>query len=377
MDRYRLFAMCLAFIFSAQSFAFDVEAKQKSDEGKDDQFKVIAIPFYDPSVDSGLSIVPIYSFYADDNSETSSTLSATLTYTRNESYFLKGNTDILLDNDAVRVVSEFGYSYTNIELLGVIEATQKEINFDGSTYFNIYDNMFVGIGLDYSSTLFSSEKRLDSALLKFLGFSDEYESDIGAKLSFLWDAREHYYYPYHGFLFELTYEDHGTWIGNKDDAAYSSLASDYRLFYSLTHDDNHIIASKWVARYLIDADNAPTSAYTTYGRQGRDVQRGFIAGDYVASHMTNLELEYRYSIHGTSSQLLNNISLVALTGAGKVFGEQVAGPEKSFSESRTLAMVGAGLRYRLMRQERINVRMDVTYNNEDEILAYFSLGENI
>jgi hypothetical protein len=30
-----------------------------------------------------------------------------------------------------------------------------------------------------------------------------------------------------------------------------------------------------------------------------------------------------------------------------------------------------------MRQERINVRMDFTYNNEDEVLAYFSLGENI
>ncbi|WP_439146907.1 hypothetical protein [Vibrio sp.] len=72
-------------------------------------------------------------------------------------------------------------------------------------------------------------------MLKLTGFDEEYQADTGAKLSFLWDEREHYYYPYHGFLFELTFENHGTWLGNDEDATYSSLFSDYRFFYSLTH----------------------------------------------------------------------------------------------------------------------------------------------
>ncbi|WP_394247392.1 hypothetical protein [Vibrio profundi] len=307
--------------------------------------------------------MPIYSFYADENSETSSTLSATLTYTRNESYYLKGNTDLLLNNDSIRLVSEFGYSYTKFELLNTIDTIQED--------------MYLGLGLNYSSNRYTAETRLDRALLRILGFNGEFESDTGGKISFLWDAREHYYYPYHGFLFELSYEDHGAWLGNDKEDTYSSLFSDYRIFYSLSQDDNHILASKWVERYLLDADNAPSSAYTTYGRQGRDVQRGFVVGDYVASHMTNLELEYRYSIQHTSSQVLNNLSIVSLAGVGKVFGNQVIGPDKSFSESDTLSMIEVGLRYRLMRQERINVRMDITYNNENEVLAYFSLGENI
>ncbi|MBW3694571.1 hypothetical protein EK599_02635 [Vibrio sp. T187] len=377
MNTLSFVGVCLLMFIPFASLAFDVEAKKKSEEDKQSQWRVIAIPFYDPSVDAGLSIVPIYSFYADDTSDTSSTLSATLTYTRNDSYYFKGNTDLLLNGDSIRFVSEFGYSYTNFELLNTIDTIQEDITFDGSSYFKIHDNMFLGLGLNYSSSRFNAEKRIDKALLRILGFNNEYESDTGAKLSFLWDAREHYYYPYHGFLFELSYEDHASWLGNDADAAYSSLFSDYRLFHSISQDDNHILASKWVARYLLDAENAPSSAYTTYGRQGRDVQRGFVVGDYVASHMTNLELEYRYSIKDTSSQILNNLSIVTLAGVGKVFGKQIVGPDKSFSESDTLSMVGLGLRYRLMRQERINVRMDITYNNENEVLAYFSLGENI
>ncbi len=52
-------------------------------------------------------------------------------------------------------------------------------------------------------------------------------------------------------------------------------------------------------------------------------------------------------------------------------------PYHSFDDDDLLTMVGLGLRYRLMRQERINVRMDFTPAAEDEVLAYFSLGENI
>lgn len=368
---------CFFVLTSFESVAFDVEAKTQSENNKQAQWKVIAIPFYDPSVDAGLSVVPIYSFYADESSETSSTLSATLTYTRNESYYVKGNTDLLLNNDSIRLVSEFGYTYTKFELLNNIDTIQEDIAFDGEAYFKIHEDMYVGLGLNYSSNRYTAETRRDRALLRILGFNHEFESDTGGKISFLWDAREHYYYPYHGFLFELSYEDHGAWLGNDKEDTYSSLFSDYRIFYSLSQDDNHILASKWVGRYLLDADNAPSSAYTTYGRQGRDVQRGFVVGDYVASHMTNLELEYRYSIQHTSSQVLNNLSIVSLAGVGKVFGNQVIGPDKSFSDSDTLSMIGVGLRYRLMRQERINVRMDITYNNENEVLAYFSLGENI
>lgn len=364
---------------SSYCFAFEVDTKESKEPDVGSQFRVIAIPFYDPSVDSGISVVPIYNFYADSETTNASTLSATLTYTANDSYYLKANADLLLNGDSLRFSGEMGFSSTNITLVDFIDTNHQDYSFDGDFYFKIYDNIYLGAGLDYSSARYLGDTNKDKVLLELAGFSRDYQADIGAKLSFLWDEREHYYYPYHGFLFELTYQNHGAWLGNDEESAYSSLFSDYRFFYSFTQDDNHIWATRWVARYLLDAEQAPSSAYSTYGRQGRDVQRGFVAGDHIASHMTNLEMEYRYSISDSSINFLNNISVVTLAGIGKVFGEKLNpnDPLNKFQDNDYLSMVGLGLRYRLMRQERINVRMDVTYNNENEVLAYFSLGENI
>lgn len=380
MTRLSLWTTALfSSVASFSSSAFEVDTRESQEPELDDQFRVIAIPFYDPSVDTGISVVPIYNFYADGESKNASTLSATLTYTQNDSYYIKGNAELLLQGDSIRFSGEMGFSSTNITLVDLVDTNHQEYTFDGDFYFKVYDSIYLGMGLDYSTARYLADTPRDKLLLKLTGFSEEYQADTGAKFSFLWDEREHYYYPYHGFLFELTYEDHGEWLGNDKDAAYSSLFSDYRLFYSLTHDDNHIIASRWVTRYLLDAENAPSSAYSTYGRQGRNVQRGFVAGDHIASHMTNLEMEYRYSISGSSINFLNNVAVVGLTGVGKVFGERLnpTDPYHSFDDGDLLTMVGLGLRYRLMRQERINVRMDFTYNNENEVLAYFSLGENI
>lgn len=73
----------LSSVASFSSSAFEVDTRESQEPELDDQFRVIAIPFYDPSVDTGISVVPIYNFYADGESKNASTLSATLTYTQN------------------------------------------------------------------------------------------------------------------------------------------------------------------------------------------------------------------------------------------------------------------------------------------------------
>ncbi len=343
----------------------------------DDSFKVVAIPFYDPSVSAGISVVPIYAFYTDNQAVSASTISATLTYTENESYYLTGNTDLLLKNDKLRFVSEFGFRHTNFDFVDTIPVTEETISFDGDLYYQFFKDIYLGAGINYAATRYEGTRGEGKALLRALGFSPDFESDMGMRFSLLWDTREHYYLPKSGFAWQFSYEDHGTWLGNDKNATYASVYSDFRHFYSLDSASNHIIASKWVGRYLMDADQAPTSAFTTYGRQGRETQRGFEVGDYIASHMVNVELEYRYKLHDFDSAWLNKTSLVGLAGVGKVFGEQIYGPEQDFKDSTRLGMIGAGLRYSILPKQRINIRMDITYNSDDEVLAYFSLGESI
>ncbi|RTZ17930.1 hypothetical protein EJ063_03840 [Vibrio aquaticus] len=360
------------------SYAHAVDSVEKQN---DSHFKTIAIPFYDPSVGVGASLVPIYTFYSGEQETDPSTMSAMLTYTESKSYNIRGTTNILLDK--FRIVTDFGYNHSNIDVrlleqIDNVSTTQHEINFFGDVYYSLTDEIFVGLGLNFSASRYIGDSARDRILLWVAGFEEEYQPDTGLTLSLLLDHREHYYYPYSGYMFEATYEDHASWLGNDDDKTYSLITTDYRHYRSLSDENNHILATRWLNRYLFDADNAPSSALSTYGRQGRDVQRGFIVGDYTpAANLTSLEMEYRYTPLNTGNEKLDRITYVALGGIGKSFGRQALGPEKSFSDSDTLSMVGVGLRYRVMRQERINVRMDVTYNNDGDWLAYFSLGENI
>ncbi|WP_171757706.1 BamA/TamA family outer membrane protein [Vibrio sp. RE86] len=378
MKRIQLLSAFSALLFSSHTLA---EETTDVSTDKESSFKTIAIPFYDPSVGAGASLVPLYSFYSSDEETSPSTLSATLTYTESQSYSVRGNTDILLDR--FRIVTDFGYNYSNIDVqlleqLKTVATTQKEINFFGDVYYSLTDDLYIGLGINFTANSYIGETNRDRLLLGVSGFTEDYQTDIGLKLSVLFDKREHYYYPYSGYMFEATYEDHAKWLGNDGDKTYSLMTTDYRHYRSLVDENNHILATRWLNRYLFDADNAPASALSTYGRQGRDVQRGFIVGDYVpAANLTSLEMEYRYTPLNTGNERLDRLTYVALGGIGKSFGRQALGPEKSFSESDTLSMVGVGLRYRVMRKERINVRMDVTYNNDGDWLAYFSLGENI
>lgn len=352
-----------------------------SAEEKASSFKTIAMPFYDPSVEAGLSIVPIYSFYSSSEVESPSTLSATLTYTQSDSYSIRGNTDILLDK--FRLVTEFGFNHSNldvqlIERVDRVATEQQEFNFFGDLYYSLNDDLYLGLGINYASSRYRADSNRDRLLLWLSGFSEKFEDDIGITVSLLLDRREHYYYPYSGYMFETTYEDHASWLGNDSSETYSLVTTDYRHYRNLVDENNHILATRWLNRYLFDAENAPSSALSTFGRQGRDVQRGFIVGDYVpTANLTSLEMEYRYTPLNTGYERLDHMTFVGMWGVGKSFGRQALGPEKSFSEADTLSMVGLGLRYRVLREERINIRMDVTYNHEGDWLAYFSLGENI
>ncbi|WP_117232427.1 BamA/TamA family outer membrane protein [Vibrio maerlii] len=363
--------LLLAALIATQASASDdqnTSVHRAADNIPDNTFKVVAIPFYDPSVSAGVSVVPIYAFHAGENTKSASTISATLTYTENESYYFTGNTDLLLNNDKLRFVSEFGFRHTNLTLTDVLDIT-GELDITEETYYVIADvynqiipNLYAGLGVNYESTRFLND------------FTDnDFKPDLGLRLSLLWDTRDHYYVPSSGFAWKITYEDHSSWLGNEEDASYSSISADYRHFHSLNASDNHVVALKVVGRYLLDKETAPKSALTTYGRQGKETQRGFEVGNYIGAHLVNSEIEYRYRINNSGYEWLDKVSTVGFAGVGKVFD----GPIGSFSEAETLSMVGVGLRYAIIPKERINVRMDITYSSDNEVLAYFSLGESI
>lgn len=342
------------------------------------KFKPIILPFYDPSIKAGINVVPLFAFYPDDEDLISdaSTIALPMIYTSNDSYVTKVVGDIILFEDNFRVSFETGFTSTNVQLSGV-DTNKETISFDTDFMFKVAENIFFGVGGKFDSTRYTAKSPEEQAFLESAGFTENYQDDIGYRLSMQWDTREHYYYPHGGFIWDVKYENHSEWLGNDADLAYSSLFTDFRHFYSLDSDNNHIVATKFVARYLMDAENAPSSAFSTYGRQGREVQRGYAFGDYISSNMVNLEVEYRHRFSNTRSAFLDKSSVVAIGGVGKSFGEQLTGNTQDFRDSDILGVIGVGFRYNILPYERLNLKFDLTYNSDGDLIAYFGFGENI
>lgn len=379
-----LISFVLTGLFMSTMAIAQEHIQQQTEELSTSKFKLLAIPFYDPSIYSGVSVIPMYSFYANEDQTSPSTLSTTLTYTQSGSYSIRGNTDILLEK--LRLVTDFGFNYSDLDVQFFEKArykastVQEEFNFFGDLYYALSEVLFIGVGLSYQSERYSGKTQRDRLQLIAAKRCLEYCSDIGSSVSVLMDTRDHYYYPHSGYMLSLTYETHPEWIGNNADDTYSLVDSDFRYYLSLNEDETSILATRWLNRYLLDADNAPASALSLFGRQGRDIQRGFIVGDTMPSaNISSLEVEYRHKVVGSGNEYLDKLTLVSMVGVGKSYG-RLANPlqqESTFHDADTLSMVGLGLRYRVLPKERINVRMDVTYNNSREWLVYFGLGETI
>ncbi len=345
---------------------------------RSNKFRPIILPFYDPSIKAGISAIPLFAFYPDSNDLVSdaSTIAIPLIYTSNDSYVAKVAGDIILNEDRFRISFEGGVSSTNLNFSGT-EGNKQQFDFDADFMFKVAEDMFVGIGGIYESSRYTADNADEQKNMESMGFNTDYQSDVGYRLSFQWDTREQFYYPHGGFMWQLNFEDHAKWLGNDQDNTYSSLFSDYRYFYSVNDNPHRIIATKLVGRYLFDADNAPSSAFTTYGRQGKEVQRGYAQGDYIASNMLNLEVEYRHQFQDSEYDFVNKSAVVLIGGLGKSFGEKLEGYEEGFRDSDWLGVVGVGYRYTILPYERLNIKVDVTHNSDGETIAYFGFGESI
>jgi outer membrane protein assembly factor BamA len=96
---------------------------------------------------------------------------------------------------------------------------------------------------------------------------------------------------------------------------------------------------------------APWYQYAQAG--GRNLLRGYFMGQYRDRNMAVVQTEWRQDIAGPWGW-------VAFTGAG-----QVADDLSGLGSKNILASSGAGIRYRLTEQQRVNVRLDFGWSRDN------------
>ncbi|TOO76671.1 hypothetical protein CGH29_26385, partial [Vibrio parahaemolyticus] len=114
MKRTFLVASLLVCSTSFGVTAADSDDGLSLDADRTNKFQPIVLPFYDPSIKSGISAIPLFAFYPDDNDLVSdaSTIAVPLIYTSNDSYVAKVAGDIILFEDNFRLSFETGFTST-------------------------------------------------------------------------------------------------------------------------------------------------------------------------------------------------------------------------------------------------------------------------
>jgi hemolysin activation/secretion protein len=94
---------------------------------------------------------------------------------------------------------------------------------------------------------------------------------------------------------------------------------------------------------------------------GNSIIRGYLDGRYIDRYLSAVQAEYRYPIKGRWSGTV-------FAGAGEV----AHNPSEFGKHPRAAA--GGGLRYMIDTDERINIRLDLTYNGRQSY-AYVNIME--
>lgn len=184
------------------------------------------------------------------------------------------------------------------------------------------------------------------------GAPDSHLSGFGPSLT--WDSRDHPFSTFTGgyYHYETVFYD-GAFGSDFD---YRAHRFDLRHFF--TPAENHTIGVQIVAEFS-DGD-PPFEGFSKLG--GRKLLRGIFEGRYRDRHVLAGQLEYRFPIWWFIG--------------GAVFGGigQVAHEIDQFEFDHIRWAAGGGLRFKVDRKNRINLRLDFA-GSKEEFAVYFDVGE--
>ena len=206
-------------------------------------------------------------------------------------------------------------------------------------------NLFAGIGFELQDVF---KIRYDSggnfAKDKVLGIYNRTSYHVlGYSLLLTYDSRIHAYSPNKGAMFRLKYSNFGQVLGS--DYQFQSVDVDFRRFIELR--PNRILAVQALGQFAFG--DVPYRNLAVLG--GSMMMRGYYGGRYRDKMFIGAQAEYRFPIY-------RRFGGVAFVSAG-----QVGGSLSEFNSSQFHYAGGGGIRFAVLRREKLNLRFDVAYGN--------------
>ncbi len=178
----------------------------------------------------------------------------------------------------------------------------------------------------------------------------------GLGVNVTYDSRDNFYYPMQGALFEASTFSYLDAIGSDED--YYLLELKYSKYMTVRNKD--VVALGYYGRYV--TDKSPYSGESYLGR--RSALRGFNAGEISGQRLSAVQAEYRY-------HLSEKWKLVGFAGVANIQG----GTADENDKEGLYYSAGYGARYALKPKDKVPLRLDVAFGNDDNQGFYIGLQE--
>ncbi|NJK82844.1 MAG: BamA/TamA family outer membrane protein [Saprospiraceae bacterium] len=160
---------------------------------------------------------------------------------------------------------------------------------------------------------------------------------FGLGVDLTYDSRDNIVNPTKGEYLEISTLSHGL-FGN---AFYDLISVDLRKFIPVVPRKEHILALQFIGNFIIGTPHLVRQ----YAELGNDnIMRGYYRGRFRNNHLMAFQAEYRLPIW----------RYVGMT----VFGGVASLTESFPNFGKVLPNFGVGLRIRVSRKDRLNVRAD-------------------
>ncbi len=351
---------------SSEEISTKVEEKAEKEKNK---IGVIAFPivFYssDTSFGFGASAVLHKEHYKDDSVSKSNSLAVVFFYTLRNQLLNANVGNLYWDRANWHWKSKLVFKKYPTDFYGIGNDTPKEehevfepftFQFENSVNRRIWKSFYAGISLSQGYHMLVKSQKDGLAEKYFDNHKKEgFISGIGIRLSY--DSTDDSFFPTTGNYAEAVYQYHPFWLGSQ--YSFSRIFIDGRTFVKIP-----IPKFESVLGFQLNFEgvrgNAPLSFLPTIG--DKDIMRGYVGDRFRDNYMIAVQTEWRFPIYWRFGGTL-------FFGTGKV--------QKNFTDFIFQDLKyggGFGIRFRLAKEKKINLRFDMGFTPEG-YKFYFNLLE--
>lgn len=261
------------------------------------------------------------------------------TYSTTDSFFTALGGKMYFDEDNQRLIVAGVYGEVNNEYNDFLGTGQKFKTTDNvHALFTRYqhritDDWFIGAQIVMTNYTITGSSDLSDGFLEFIGLNG-FQSN-GAGLLIERDTRDNQNSPSSGSTFLLNNFSYREAFGGKENFDVYMLK--FRKYFQ--HFKNYVLAVRLDGRWTSDA---PAGAYSTVNL------RGYTVGQYLAPHMTTLEVEERIPFTPKWGGEI-------FSGVASLYGNN----SSSDNDANWYPSIGTGINYMLKEKEKMVIRADI------------------